>query len=561
MRNIQNKLIILFLTILYASISFINFGKLNLNDAAWTGRSKNDKIVVIFTKPVNLSKISLDYGLVSGKYHITYTDVNGNTETITDNNMANFPPHYEWATLLLPPNSMVTSLTIQVDEPIIELRQLSFYDTTGNYLNNLIINSNTDQIETFKLITQIPPNNLDNTWYSGAIFDEIYYVSSAYQYLNNLTPYVDVHPPLGMLLIAIGLLLFGISPFAWRLIPNIFGILLIPLMYKFSKLLFNNNKTAIITAVLVMTEFMHFTISRLAFLESILTLFIVCEYYFLYKYILSRQNGESFKKSQRHLYLTGIFLGLAMATKLNALFSIPAILFWLVYYELIKYKTNTKNILLTAIKLMVIFVIIPFSIYILSYIPYAISQHASNLFSFVLNRFNHMYEYQTGLINATHPYASPWWSWPLLKTPMSIYYWQDSIGKVSRSIALIGNPAIFWIFIPAFIILLIKSLFRPNVITSFILVAILAQYIPYALVHRISFIYYFYPVTPFIILAISYLLNYLIEKKNKLFLMIVYLYVLVNILLFALYFPVLSGLPIARNFTVNYLWIFKTWNF
>lgn len=41
-------------------------------------------------------------------------------------------------------------------------------------------------------------------------------------------------------------------------------------------------------------------------------------------------------------------------------------------------------------------------------------------------------------LSATHPYASPWWSWPLMLRP--VFYWSSSGGHIY----LLGNPVVWW---------------------------------------------------------------------------------------------------------------------
>jgi dolichyl-phosphate-mannose--protein O-mannosyl transferase len=560
MNNKADKIIMLILTILYALISFINFGKLHLNNTSWVGLNKTDQLLITFDRPTLVNKINIDYGLTTGKYHIIYNTSDGQTGTLIDPGINNFPPHYQWSNLHLDESKLVQNMIFQIDEPQVEIRQLAFFDNQGNYLNNFVVEVSPSMTGMNSLVSDTPPTNIYNKWLSSTIFDEIYYVSSAKQYINGQPPYVDVHPPLGMLLIAIALLLFGISPFAWRLIPNLFGIILVPVMYIFAHKIFRDRRLAIIAAILIMTEFMHFTISRLAFLDSILTLFITLEYYYLYCYVSLRLNGSNFKPAVKYLYLSAIFLGCGIATKLNATFSAPAIFIWLVYCEVIHAKFTTHELIRKILYIGAIFTIIPLTIYIISYIPYSKSMHAQNIFAFVFDRYQHMYQYQVeGLKNATHPYASKWWTWPLLKTPMSISYWQE--GTMSASIALIGNPAIYWGSIPAVGILIYKWFKQPNHRIAFILIALFAQYLPYALVERISFIYYFYPVTPFLILAIVYVLKLAFEQSNKIYHYLAYTYVALNIGLFMLYFPTLAGLEVPRNYTVHVLYLMRNWNF
>ena len=64
-----------------------------------------------------------------------------------------------------------------------------------------------------------------------------------------------------------------------------------------------------------------------------------------------------------------------------------------------------------------------------------------------------------------------------------------------------------------------------------------------------SFIYYFYSVTPFLILGISYFI-YLAYQSNKAsYRYLVYGYLLLNIALFVLFFSSLAGLEVPRSYT------------
>ena len=566
MNNKNYKIIILSLTLIFTIISFINFGHRHLNNTSWIAQNKSDKLLITFDKPTLVNKVNINYGLTTGKYHILYTTSDGKTETLKDTGIDNFPPHYQWSNLSINTYTPITSMSFEIDEPQVEIRQLAFFDNNNNYLNNFKVQSYPSMTEMNSLVSDSQPKDIYDKWLSSTVFDEIYYVSSAKQYIDGVPPYVDVHPPLGMLIIAIALILLGISPFAWRLIPNICGILLVPIMYIFANKIFRDKKLAIIAAILIMVEFMHYSISRLAFLDSILVFFITLQYFYLYCYVSKRLAGSSFKQSAKYLYLCALFLGFGISTKVNAGFAIPAIFIWLFYCEIIACKSTPKQTILKVIYLFLIFTIVPLTIYILSYIPYYHSMHATNIFSFVIDRYQHMYDYQVnGLKDASHPYASKWWTWPLLITPMSIYYWQEPIasanGLISSSIVLMGNPAIYWASIPSVLILAFKWIKKPNYNIAFILLAIFAQYLPYALFQRISFIYYFYPVTPFIILSIVYVIKLAFENTNKNYHYIAYAYITIAIVLFALYFPVLSGLNVSRDYTVKLLLLLNNWNF
>ena len=46
-------------------------------------------------------------------------------------------------------------------------------------------------------------------------------------------------------------------------------------------------------------------------------------------------------------------------------------------------------------------------------------------------------------LKATHPYSSPWWSWPFLIRPIYLYTSDEISGWVARIYAF-GNPLVFW---------------------------------------------------------------------------------------------------------------------
>ena len=60
------------------------------------------------------------------------------------------------------------------------------------------------------------------TYMNGSYFDEIYHARTAYEHLHQIEPYESTHPPLGKVLMSIGIYVFGLNPFGWRIIGTLF---------------------------------------------------------------------------------------------------------------------------------------------------------------------------------------------------------------------------------------------------------------------------------------------------------------------------------------------------
>ena len=74
-------------------------------------------------------------------------------------------------------------------------------------------------------LAQYPP-----TYMSESVFDEVYYVRAAEDYLSGRDPYEDTHPPLGKLIIAAGISVLGNNPRGWRIAGVLFASAMIPVI-------------------------------------------------------------------------------------------------------------------------------------------------------------------------------------------------------------------------------------------------------------------------------------------------------------------------------------------
>lgn len=401
------------------------------------------------------------------------------------------------------------------------------------------------------------------TYMNGTYFDEIYYARTAYEFLNKIWPYEQTHPPLGKLFIALCVKAFGLTPFGWRFSGTLFGILMLPFLYLFARFIFKNSFWSFFACFIFSFDFMHFVQTRLTTIDTYVVFFIILMYYFMYKYMALTLEGKPFIKTFIPLALSGLSTGFAIASKWQGVYAITGIAF-IFFYTLIKRYFNIKktdkklfikNTLITILSCFLFFIILPLAVYILSYIPF-LNVNGANGFKTIINNQIYMFNYHTTL-EQRHPYSSQWWQWPLMLRPIFLYSAEFGSRNVA-GISSFGNPAVWWAGIPALIYSAVsvkKPEFRDTAL--FIIIGYASQFLPWVGVSRTTFIYHYFPCVPFLTLAITFFFkNYVVIKKPRL----TFTYLAVVILLFILFYPVLSGLPFPYPFIAFLRWLPK-WQF
>ncbi|MDW7977666.1 MAG: glycosyltransferase family 39 protein [Candidatus Caldarchaeum sp.] len=122
------------------------------------------------------------------------------------------------------------------------------------------------------------------------IGDEVYYVPAARSILgqnedNVPRDRISAHPPLGKMIIAAGMLLFGDNPFGWRVMSVVAGTLVIPVFYLLVKRLVEGRKeltsTPLLATFIISFETLGFYFSRVARIDIFMMLFFLVGVYFL----------------------------------------------------------------------------------------------------------------------------------------------------------------------------------------------------------------------------------------------------------------------------------------
>lgn len=384
------------------------------------------------------------------------------------------------------------------------------------------------------------PSYLNSTY-----FDEIYHARTAYENIQGVYPYETSHPPLGKLILSVGIRLFGMTPFGWRSMGTLAGVLMLPVLYAFLKRLFGNTALSGCGTVVFAFDFMHFVQTRLATIDSYAVLFILLMYYFMYRFVTERKLWC--------LALSGVSFGLGAASKWTCIYAGAGLaLLWLLHWVFrLRKERDMRPLLENILFCLVFFVVIPAGIYYASYYPYgkAIGLSGPGMYlepkyaKLVWDNQVSMFTYHVG-VDATHPYASRWYQWIFDARPI-LYYLHYGEGTKS-AIACFVSPLLCWGGLLAMVGMGYLTFWRRDKKAGFILIGYLAQLVPWMFVGRITFEYHYFACTVFLTLAVCFVLDVL-RRTGTQGRRAMYAVALVSVMLFAAFSPVLTGTETGMN--------------
>ena len=218
----------------------------------------------------------------------------------------------------------------------------------------------------------------------------------------------------------------------------------------------------------------------------------------------------------------------------------------------------------------VFFVIVPAAIYLISYIPYlaykskqihTLGEYVSEVWRSQIGMFNY---HSTKNLGMDHPFYSPWWEWPVIGKPM-YYASQQYIPAdypVHHSIFCFGNPVIWYGGLAAMAFMICRIILskryslagsdlswhirseHPDYGILFIMVGFLAQYLPWVLVPRGTYIYHYFASLPFLMLSICCVFNTESNGNKKTIQTAGILYLTGAFVFFVILFPYASGINV-----------------
>ncbi|MBP3324372.1 MAG: phospholipid carrier-dependent glycosyltransferase [Clostridia bacterium] len=430
----------------------------------------------------------------------------------------------------------------------------------------------------------------ESTWENSTYFDEIYHARSAYEYILRAEPYENTHPTLGKLIISLGILIFGMSPFGFRIMGVLFGILMLPVLYHLLRKFFDSKLISGVCTLIFAFDFMHFTQTRIATIDTYAVFFILLMFDFMVSFISMDIYKEKLIKLLAPLFFSGLFMGLGVSAKWNVAYAALglAVLYFakiiLSYLDKkkelddkqkteggvsVKAKGKADSVVLQGEKhkelnrpvilslfCVLFFVVIPFGIYFASFLVCTLlPQNTYNIFERFMAYQKHMLDYHANL-EASHYFESPFYEWPF--DVQNIWYYGDSNLKSTvnaSTIVCLGNPITWWAGFVAIVILLIDLIRKKAKGMAAVMVGFLSAYLPWVVISRLTFIYHYFTAVPFIIIALGYVFNKLsnmavlnkpiinkgVLAKIRLCDFIAVSFLIISLIMFVIFYPAISG--------------------
>jgi dolichyl-phosphate-mannose--protein O-mannosyl transferase len=374
----------------------------------------------------------------------------------------------------------------------------------------------------------------------GFIFDEVYYVDGARDYLKygvevtGVDPEFVVHPPVGKWLIALGIKIFGDNEFGWRFMGALLGSVMIILIALIAQRLFRNTFLTISASALLAMDGLALVHSRTALLDIYLSFFILLATYFFV---------------MRWHWWTGIALGLAIATKWSGLYFL-ALFAAIAIYRVFTHHTG-RDLIRPTLKTFLQYALLPISIYLSSWSGWFLSSrgwardHSANVITSFLHYHSQMLDFHTGLVEK-HAYQANPWSWIVMGRPTSFYYQSPKncgADNCAQEVLALGTPFLWWLGAIALAVVFgfwIRSFtqkrYEPSL--NIIIAGIAAGYLPWFFFQkRTVFSFYAIVFEPFLILAIIYcaylaLIHFKNSRNTHIFIVAIGVAIFINFIYF-----------------------------
>ena len=549
------------LTVVYAVVAFLGLGNVKGPVSRYTFEDWGSAVTIEMPEDFRLSYMRWFSGTRTGSCYVWISE-DGENYTQLGALEQDYVAVLKWN--LWQPDALgprVKKLQLIANAPL-DIAELAIYNARGDLMDPSTLRYDAGAEALFDEQDFVPEAGY--SYRNSSYFDEIYHPRTAFEHIENIKPYEVTHPPLGKLILGLGIRIFGMTPFGWRFSGVLFGVLMLPIFYVFTKKLFGHTLVSLAGTALFAFDFMHFVQTRLATIDTYAVFFILLMYLFFWQFLDEDPDAPDFSRARqtRNLFLSGLFFGMGAASKWTCFYAGAGLgLLWLLHWvfrgrRLVKNERGDELVQELAENVglcLVFFVLVPAAIYYVSYIPYGRANGlagAKMLFSkeyakIVWDNQLYMFRYHSG-VTATHPYSSRWYQWILDIRPI-LYYQEFPSSETKNAIAAFLSPVVCWGGLLGLIATAWLGIRRRDKKALFLIVGYLAQLVPWLGVKRIVFEYHYFPCLPFLVLTLCYVFDALRGLDRK-WVRRMLCFAGAGVVLFALFYPALTGVETPNNY-------------
>ncbi len=427
----------------------------------------------------------------------------------------------------------------------------------------------------------------------GKNFDEFHYVPSAKQFLSLLPNQNWEHPPLGKLLMAVGIGVVGDTQVGWRIMSTIFGAMTCVGVFFLAWILFQSEEAALWVVGITLANQLLYVQSRIGMLDTFMFAFLIWAMVgFCATWLpataplppgtkpVKGQVPVAIKrwKNSTLLGIAGVGFGYATACKWFGVVPWAACVGLILWIRFMQYSGASPRAksdqewyqprLWNDVKwstFLVTLVGIPLLCYFSTFIPYLFihdgpggTMGSHSPLEWWEMQFK-MYDGQLRVVSS-HPYMSQWLDWPLLTRPIW-YAFEKEPGDPNsvRGVLLLGNPLMMWTGLLALAVCAwegIKKRKTAPFLISFFYAAFYGCWV--AIPRKIAFYYYYYPAGMMLSFALAYVFYSATEPALQVLKKAKWLYMGAAIGIFVYFFPILAAFKIPAEAFRNWMW-FRSW--
>lgn len=362
------------------------------------------------------------------------------------------------------------------------------------------------------------------------VFDEVYSPTFAWKFLHS-EAFFDVHPILAQLPHVLGLQLFRDTPLGWRFGPWLWGSLFTVGLSLAACFLTGRRTVGLLAGALASLDIAFFVYSR----TGLPDMFLLAVFAWSLALFFLSCRTEKRTVATTAVLGSGILLGSLPAVKWFGIGTLALVWVWIGFAARARRSPSPPRPNVPLGMLPVVLLLVPVLTYLLWTVPLVgipgtvrpavgddlfrtpctfgptpnpAAQPPATWWGRVVHWHCTVWNYHTYL-TATHPYGSPWWSWPILRHPVLFYL--DSADS-HRRISATGNPVLWWTaFATAWLTLLslpvrwrrtrliaggegagTRSWPGPLLTDLWLLLGIFGFWLPWALITRVTFHYHYF---------------------------------------------------------------------